>query len=315
MSAMPEEGTMIYTLTGTNSYLLTSASQKFIMDFITKSGDFGLEKLNADEISFARILESVQAMPFLSDSRLVVIYSPSGNKELNEKIDKVLELVNDQTDVLFVEPKFDKRSSLYKTLKKRTEFKEFADLDERQLAEWLASEARNQEGQLTATDARYLVQRIGINQLRLSNELAKLLSFSPQITKQNIDLLTQQTPTATTFDLLDAALSGNSKKAMMLYSEQRKQKVEPMAILALLAWQLHVIALVKTADNRSPDAIAKEAKLNPYVVRKSMGIAKNLSATQIKKLVASTLALDIRLKSESIGADEALQNLILLMGN
>lgn len=306
---------MIYTLTGTNSYLLMSASRKFINDFTTLHGDFGLEKLNADEISFARILESVQAMPFLSDNRLVVIYSPSGNKELNEKIDKVLELVNDQTDVLFIEPKFDKRSNLYKTLKKRTEFREFADLDERQLADWLVSESKILEGQLTATDARYLVQRIGINQLRLSNELVKLLSFSPQITKQNIDLLTQQTPTATTFDLLDAALSGNTKKALLLYGEQRKQKVEPMAILALLAWQLHVIALVKSAGNRSPDAIAKEAKLNPYVVRKTMGIARNLSAVQIKTLITSTLALDIRLKSESIDADEALQNLILLMSN
>ncbi len=70
-------------------------------------------------------------------------------------------------------------------------------------------------------DAKYLVMRVGANQQTLSNELAKLLSYDKAITRQTIDLLTEQTPQSTIFELLDAAFAGNSKKAMELYAEQR----------------------------------------------------------------------------------------------
>jgi DNA polymerase III delta subunit len=89
--------------------------------------------------------------------------------------------------------------------------------------------------------------------------------------------------------------------------------VEPQAILAMIAWQLHVLALIKTAGDRSVDVIAKEAKLNPFVVRKSQGIAQRLSLSELKDLVRRTLTLDIRLKRQAIDADDALQQLLLSM--
>lgn len=156
-----------------------------------------------------------------------------------------------------------------------------------------------------------LVLRIGINQLRLKNELDKLLSFNPKVDRQSIELLTTASSQSTTFDLLDAALGGKTKKALELYQDQRRQRVEPQAILALLAWQLHVLATVKAAGDRSPDQVAKDAKLNPYVVRKTASLARGLSMTSIKELVAATFNLDRRLKRETIDADEAMQNLLV----
>jgi DNA polymerase III delta subunit len=88
-------------------------------------------------------------------------------------------------------------------------------------------------------------------------------------------------------------------------------KVEPQQIMALLGWQLHALALVKTAGNRDANQIASEAKLNPFVVRKTQGLAKRMSLAETKDLVHRVRILDERLKSESIDADEALQNLII----
>lgn len=156
-----------------------------------------------------------------------------------------------------------------------------------------------------------MVQRVGANQLRVGNEIDKLLSYRPAITKSSIDLLTEQTPQSTIFQLLDAALAGNVKLAMNLYMDQRRQKVEPQAILALLAWQLHVLAVTKTAGNTPLEQIAKDAKINPFVVRKAAGAVRNISLSELKKLIHQTLVLDVRLKRESIDADEAVQNLLL----
>jgi DNA polymerase-3 subunit delta len=78
-----------------------------------------------------------------------------------------------------------------------------------------------------------------------------------------------------------------------------------------VAWQLHVLAVIKTAGERTVDEIAREAKLNPFVIRKSISTARQITLSDLKKRIREALALDIRLKSEVIDADEALQLFLL----
>lgn len=302
---------MITTLTGPNTFLMQQELQKQIAEFKEQNGDFGLEKLHAAETSYEKIQEAVQSIPFLSPAKMVVIDQPSSNKELAEHITDLLESANEATKVLLVETKFDKRSSLYKTLKKQTEFIEFAELDERALAQWVRDFVREAGGSISASDSLFLVQRTGIDQVRLKNELDKLLAYGLDITKESIGLLVELTPQGTVFNLLDAAFEGNLERALRLYDEQRSQKVEPQAILAMLGWQLHVLSLVKTASNRSPDTIAKEAKLNPFVVKKSTVIARRITLPQLRDLIDEAVNLDLQLKTKPIDADEALKNLLV----
>ncbi len=301
---------MIYTLSGGNSYLLRSKLAILVNAFTAQYGDFGLEKINAEDCSYSKILESVTAIPFLAEKRLVIIDSPTGNKELCDGIQNVLSSTSDQVDVIFIESKFDKRSSVYKVLKKTTDFEEFIELDEQGLARWVVDYVKKMKGNISMTDARYLVHRAGPDQRKLSNEVDKLLTYNAVISKDSIDVLTVLTPSSTIFDLLDAALHGDQGKAVAMYDEQRLQKVEPQAILALLSWQLTIIAIVKTAGEKSPETIAKEAKLNPFVVRKTIALSRSLSVKDIKSIVTRTLELDIRLKSASIDPDEAMKNLL-----
>lgn len=88
-------------------------------------------------------------------------------------------------------------------------------------------------------------------------------------------------------------------------------KVEPQQIMAMIAWQLHVLAVVKTAGNKSAEDIARQAKLNPFVVRKTVSIARQISLAETKQLIKRALQLDIKMKTISIDADEALQHFLL----
>jgi len=304
---------MIRVLTGTNDFLRSLELKKIIAGFIKEHGDFGLEKIEAGEVELGRLLESVSSLPFLAPRRMIILSDPSANKSINENIDKLLEAVADTTDLIIVERKFDKRSVLYKTLKKKTELKEFTELDERGLSTWLADEAKKRGGGLTPGDALYLVERVGINQLGLSNELDKLLGYQPVITRATIDLLTEPLPQSSVFDLLDAAFNGNTKKAMDLYQDQRKQQVEPQAIMGMLAWQMHIIAVVKANENLGADEIASKSKLNPYVVRKTLSLTRNQTLGDVRNLLKRVLDLDIRLKSEAIDADDAVQHLLITL--
>ena len=306
---------MIITLTGENAFALQSELEQIAAGFVAQHGELALERLDGEEATFVRISEALMSLPFLASKKLVLLRRPGANKQFVEHAEELLTQIPDTTEVVIIEPKLDKRSGYYNLLQKQTEFKEFKELDLGSLAQWLVQKTKEQGGSISASDARYLVERVGLNQQLVGNELAKLVLYDPNVTRQTIDLLTEATPQSTIFQLLESAFGGNVAKALHLYDEQRALKVEPQQIIAMLAWQLHVLALIKTAGDRTAQAIASEAKISPYVVQKSQSIARKLTLTQLKKLVRDLLVIDARLKRESIDADEALKNYLLQLAS
>ncbi|HET8669405.1 MAG TPA: DNA polymerase III subunit delta [Candidatus Saccharimonadales bacterium] len=306
---------MIVTLTGANTHALRAELAKLLADFETEHGDMAIERFDGEEASAERMRESIQSMPFLSTRKLVLLREPGRQKTFAEDIAEVLKDVADSTDLIIYEPKLDKRGSYYKTLKKATDFREFGELDAVALGRWAVEYVKDEGGTLTSGDAKLLIDRVGPNQLALQNELNKLLAYDEHITRQTIELLTELLPQSTVFELLDAAFAGKAERAFELYREQRALKVEPQAIIAMLAWQLHVLAVVKAGGARGVDQIAKEARLNPFVIRKSQSITRRLTLEHIKELIEELLLLDMQLKRSSLDADEALQLYLLKLVN
>lgn len=270
-----------------------------------------LERLDGEEASFERIQEAMQSLPFLASRKMVVVQSAGANKQFAEKAEALIKDLPDTTDLILVEGKLDKRSSYYKLLKKQQGFQEFNELDENGLARWIINTAKAKDATISSNDARYLIERVGANQLKLAGEVEKLSLYDPAISRATIDALTVMAPQSTIFQLLEAAFAGNTKRALQLYQEQRVLKVEPQQIIAMLSWQLHVLALVKTAGDRSADEIAKASKVNPYVVKKTAGIARSLSLADIKRLVTDLVTIDARLKRESLNADDVMLHYLM----
>jgi len=332
---------MVVALTGENSFGLQAELRRHTAEFVAEHGDLALERIDAEEAEFPHIAEALTSLPFLSSKKLVVLRAPGTNKIFAEKFEQLLTEVPETTDVILVEPKLDKRSLYYKYLKKLPNFREFAELDSNGLAKWLVDEAAQRGGSISAADARFLIERVGAQQQLLGNELEKLLLYASrhpelvsgsdsnqipkqvrndvkeesQITRQIIELLTDETPQSTIFQLLEAAFAGNRKRAMDLYQQQRALKVEPAQIIAMLTWQLHVLAILKTAGERDSGQIASDAKLNPFVVQKSQAIARKLSLAQLKTLVKNLLDIDAKSKRTNLDADEALQLYLLNLAN
>ncbi len=302
---------MIVTLSGGNSFGWQRELRQLVDAFVIEHSDLALQRIDGQEASYEQILEALTCLPFLSDRKMVVIRDLGSNKRFVEEIEHIFADLPETTDLILVEPKLDKRLSYYKFLKKGTDFRNFAELDSNGLSRWLADTAKQQSGSINQADARYLLERVGAHQQLLSNELEKLLLYDPKITRHTIDLLTEPAPQSTIFQLLEAAFAGNHNRALKLYAEQRALKVEPGQIVAMLAWQLRVLALIKTAGDRGSDQVAKEAKMSPYVVSKSQAIARNLTLRQLKKLISDLLTIDLKTKTTSIDSDEALQHYLL----
>jgi DNA polymerase-3 subunit delta len=295
---------MIKTLSGPNAFALQHDLEKIVNKFVNEHGDLALERVDGEEATYERIAEAINGLPFLASKKLVLLRAPSAQKRFVEEAEKLLTDMPETNDVVIVEPKLDKRLSYYKYLKQNTELTEYTQPDENGMAAWLQREAKARNGSIGSNDARYLIERTGSNQQNLSNELDKLLLHSDAVTRAGIDLLTEASPQSTIFQLLEA-----------LYSEQRALKVEPQQIIAMLGWQLHVLAVIKTAGDRSADEIARDAKMSPFVVRKSQNVARRLTLAQLKTLISDLLVIDTRSKRTSLDLDEALQHFFLKLTN
>jgi DNA polymerase-3 subunit delta len=304
---------MAITLTGSNHYLLKRRLDELVDKFVAQHGEFALQKIDAEEAEPAAVLEAVQSLPFLAERKLVVLRSLSANKAASGQVEQIISSAGDTTDLIFYEPAPDKRTGYYKVLKSQTQLEEFGELDPRGLANWLVNEAKNQGGQLSLGDANYLVERVGPNQEQLANELQKLLIYDPKINRQNIDLLIVKTPQSKVFDLLDAAFGGHKKRALELYAEQRAQKVEPQAIMALIAWQLELIALSVYGKGKDASQIASDAGLSPYPVQKAQRLASRLDQQKLKDMVELALKIDEQSKTTALDLDEALKTYIVTL--
>jgi len=286
---------------------------QIIAGFVAEYTDMGLERLDAEEASYERLVAAVQSLPFLAPRKLVVIRGGSLNTDFTEKFALFIEAVSDSTDVLIVEGKLDKRTQYYKQLKASTSFHEYPVLDAANLARFASNYAKEQGGSMSAADAQLLVQRTGTNQLALIHDLDKLLTYDPHVSKESIMLLTDEVPQSKIFELLDAAFRGQTNRAQLLYADQRAQGVEPQQIVAMVVWQLHTLAVVKAGREQSSAEIAAAAKINPYVVDKTRQLAAKLSLAQLREMIHALLVIDTRSKSEAIVLDDALRHYFLAL--
>ena len=304
---------MIISLTGPNSYLALERLNQLRAQFIADRGELAVERIDASDIDTQVIFDAVSSLPFLTSKKMVVVSQLGTNKSASEKIEQIISATESSTELIIYEPLPDRRTSFYKSLKTMTKMEEFKELDAYQLATWLVEKSHKLESKISHADANYLLERVGLNQSILSTELEKLSLYEPRITRQNIDLLTDKAPQSKIFDLLDAAFSGNKQRALELYEDQQAQRVEPQTILALIVWQLHLLALAKYGANKSSGEIASEAKLNPYPIAKAEALARKITQQKLVEMVDEVAEIDLKSKTSAIDIDEALKNLVITL--
>ncbi len=267
--------------------------------------------INGVESSINDISMELSGYSLFNDKRLVILSEPSKLKGFDEQAEQIFTQAPDSTTVAVIEPHLDKRKSYYKYLKANTEFKQLDALNGPALVKWVSDYVNELGSQIAASDANYLVDRVGDNQLILSQEIKKLLLYSKKIDKESIDMLTERSASSSIFELLDAAFNLNVKKALRIYNDQRIQKVEPEQILAMISWQLNALAIYMSSKNLPSDKVASTSGLSPYTLSKTRQIASKITFSSLKQLVSDLSNLDLKSKTTSLDLDEGLKNFIV----
>jgi len=305
---------MILTLTGENTFAVAQAEKQLAAAFAEKNGTNAVERIDAETLTVARLPDLLQGATLFAPARLVIIKNTSANKPMLEPLSEALAKAAKDTTVVIADSALDKRLKLYKFLKAHSTFKEFVNPGDSELITWLRDEASRLGGQLGQPEARHLLTRVGNDQWRLLNEIGKLVDYRSQVSIDAINTLVEPSPEGTVFELLDAALGGKTDEvAQRIYS--LKTEEDPYKLFGLVASQVHALAVVATAGTRTPDEIAKDAGLHPFVVRKNQSVARRLGPARIAQIAEDIARCDVQLKSTGADPWDLLQLCLLKMAS
>ena len=285
---------MIILLTGDNIYEIDQELAR-----VVAGSESEAERLDADTLEPRQLTDILSGLSLFSSERLVIMKRASENSALWEALGERADTETDTTLVL-VEPKVDKRTKTYKTLAKYVDVRTFMAWGERDTAKaekWLSDEAVRRNIALAPAAAREIVRRRGVEQYQLVNTLEQLAVLG-DITLEVVDTHIEKTPHDNVFELLSAALTGDTTRVRRMVQVLRPEN-DPYMTLSLLASQAFALSGLVLSDKSQAD-VASDLGVSPYTLRGLTRSAESLDRTQLRVLVGALADADSGLKSSSV---------------
>ena len=301
---------------GPSSYLLHQQTEQMVQAYLKKTGSgIGLERIDGSLAKPAEIRTALQAAPFLTSSRLVVITGLSTAKATFDKLGDPLALVPKTTVAVFAEPLIDQRTSAFKVLGGADKVIKFEPPTPMQLTNWVKRQVESLGGTIDRSAVTALLKRAGDDQWRLSQEVDKLVGYNPVVTAETVALLVVRSPDATIFDLVEAATAGRVADALAAFADMAALKHDDMYVLTMVQWQLRNLLLAKVAPSGlSSGELAKAAGMSPYVATKMMAASKKHEETALCAAVMRAADLEFEIKTGVVKSDVGLEQLIFSLG-
>ena len=284
---------MIHLLYGDNEFEKQAALAALV-------GDADVVRYDGEELTLADMQEITIGQTLFTQSSVYVISKLSENSDIWSRLS---ELPFDDKTVILLESKLDKRTKTYKWLQKTAKTQEFLPLSDRQkpqLISWCEAQARERGYKLTRTQIGTLIDRLGFDQLRLSNFLDQL-ALAEKITDELINDLVPLARSENVFDLFVAALSKDYETAhnIISYLESESGVDGAYQTMGLLASQAtNVTALVLAGgDNKT---VAADLSVNPYVLQRLSSSARTIDIEHLRQINDALFQADLQMKTTGI---------------
>ncbi len=283
-------------------------------------GDMNLTVIEGRKITRNALAIACEAVPFLSDRRLVVVEGMLKMLKAGKARDEIqayLPTVPPTTDLVFVEgDDFDKRSSVFTYLKKSAEVREFQPRQGADLQRWLHQRVRALGVNISPDASAMLVEYVGSDSRGLVNELNKLAAYVGEagtIGVQDIQLLVPDDGETSVFEFVDVLASRQAGPALKLLHSLLDDGQAALYLLFMIGRQVRIlIAIAEYQGQRmSPDQIASTIGQKPFVVRKAIGQAARFDRATLLELHDRMVQLDHWSKTGRIEPEAALDVLVM----
>ena len=221
-------------------------------------------------VDMDRVADAVQSLPFMAERRAVVLDDLDLSALTSSDAEKLWQLLLDPTPTtlllitvrtvpLELKKKGGRAQKLFDLCDQAGIVCEFRRPTRSDAAKLAASLAAGQGCRLDPPDGLLLAEYCGCDSLRIQNEVDKLCAYAgEQIRREDILLLVEPTAEARIFDLSDAILRKDFRKAMSVVDRLLFQRETPVAILTILS--MSFVDMYRAAAARAAGLSEKDAK-------------------------------------------------------
>lgn len=299
----------IYFLMGDEPYyidLIADCIDKTVLNEDEKG--FNQVVLYGRDTTVEDIVGNAKRYPMMAEHQVVIIKEA---QELSRNIDKLESYAENPqpTTILVFCYKYktlDKRKKVTKTLEKNGVVFESKKLYENQVGSWINQSLIASGYKIEPKASAMLVEFLGTDLSKISNELDKLKIILPQgtlITAEHIEKNIGISKDYNVFEFRSALGEKNILKANRIaryFAQNPKDNPITLITSQVFAFYLQLLQYHGLSD-KSQGNVAKVLKVNPYFVKDYETAARNYPMKKVSAIVAGLR--DIDLKSKGVGAN------------
>lgn len=303
-----------YLIYGEENFLKRSYKNR-LREAILGEDTMNYHYFEGKNLKLSEIISLADTMPFFAEHRLILVENSGLFKSSADEMAEYLPHLPETTCMIFVEDEVDKRSRMYKAVKKYGYAAEMVRQSSGQLAKWCAGLLAKEGKKITSSTMEFFLGRVGEDMENIRAELDKLISYTlgrDVITPQDVEAVCTTQVTNQIFEMVGAISGRQTAKAMKLYEDLLILREPPMKILFLIARQFNQLLLVREMSGKGlgRSEMASQLKIPPFAVGKLTTQARAFSKEQIFSYVQECVDMEEAVKQGRLSDRMAVELLI-----
>ncbi|WP_405605628.1 DNA polymerase III subunit delta [Polaribacter sp. Asnod1-A03] len=306
----------IYFLMGDEPYYIDKISD-FIEESVLDESEKGFNQqiMYGRDASIEDIVSSAKRYPMMAERQVIIVKEA---QDLSRSIEKLVSYAENPqpTTVLVVNYKYkklDKRKKLHKVVSKSGLVFESKKLYENQVADWIRRVLGGKKYQIEPKAAQMLVEFLGTDLSKISNELDKLmlvLSKETIIEDKHIEENIGISKDYNNFELKKAVGEKNVLKANRIinYFVENPKNNPLVMTISLLNGFFTQLLLFHGLKDKSKSSVAKNLGVSPYFVDEYFSAARNYPMRKVAQVIATLRDADV--KSKGVGASQSHRDIL-----
>lgn len=307
----------VYFFMGEEAYYIDKLSE-FIDDTVLTEDEksFNQMVLYGRDVTMQEILSNAKRFPLMAEKQVIIVKEA---QELSRSIDQLESyLENPQpTTVLVFCYKYkilDKRKKVYKLLQKNSVLFESKKLREYQIEPWLKRVITGKGYQIEPKASAMLVEFLGTDLAKISNEIDKLSIILPKNSLITADVIEKNIGISkdfNNFELIKAIVDRNSISAYKIVKHfSLNPKNNPLVLtLGLVYSYFSKLLLYHGLKDKSPNNAIKVLKISQYALKDYDIGRKNYPMRKVSQIIS--ILKDVDLKAKGVGAQNINQGDLL----
>ncbi|RAV27844.1 DNA polymerase III subunit delta [Sinomicrobium soli] len=298
----------LYVLMGEEPYYIDRIAG-FIEGNVLSEEEKGFNQMvmYGKDVGVGDIVEAAKRYPMMAERQVVIVKEAQELSRTIENLASYAEQPQPST-VLVICYKYktlDKRKKLYKTVKKSGELFESKKLYENQVGDWIRRVLAGKKYGINPKAASMLVEFLGTDLGKISNELEKLQLVLPpgtEITPVHIEENIGISKDYNNFELRKAVGERDVVKATRIihYFGQNPRDNPFVVTVALLFNFFSQLLQYHGLSDKSPKNAASALRINLFFVKEYEAAARNYPMKQVSAAVTALRELDM--KGKGVGA-------------